>query len=100
MSEIAVGLSDAIAALRKELATALSAGKDEDVKLRLGPVELEFLLDVKREGGGSGGIRFWVVSLEGKTVVSHDSLHRIKLSLQPVQAGHEGMLEVSRSPNG
>jgi hypothetical protein len=33
-----VGLAEAIAALRRELTTALEEGKDETVRFKLGPV--------------------------------------------------------------
>ncbi len=63
-------------------------GGHEDVRFRLGPVELEFELDVKRDVEAKGGVKFWVVSLEGKGHVGRDSRNRIKLLLQPV--GTEG----------
>src|SRR6266852_4325525 len=66
MDDMAVGLADAIAALRKELTAAMTAGQDEDVRFRLGPVELEFELDVKRDAKAKGGVKFWVVSVEAR----------------------------------
>jgi hypothetical protein len=87
--EVAVGLADAIAALRKELTAALKAGEDEDVRFRLGPVELEFELDVKRDAEAKGGVKFWVVSLEGRGQLAHDARNRIKLSLQPLDRSGE-----------
>jgi hypothetical protein len=86
MDDMAVGLAEAIAALRKELTAAMQAGQDEDVRFRLGPVELEFELDVKRDVEAKGGVKFWVVSFEGKGQMARDSRHRIKLQLQPVGA--------------
>ena len=61
MDDMAVGLGGAIAALRKELTAALQA---------------------------KGGVKFGVVSLEGKGQLARDSRNRIKLLLQPV--GTEG----------
>jgi hypothetical protein len=84
MDNAAVGLADAIAALRRELTSALESGRGEDIRFRLGPVELEFELDVTRELKAGGGVQFWVVSLDGSGQRSNSSRHHIKLSLQPV----------------
>jgi Trypsin-co-occurring domain 2 len=78
-----VGLADAITALRRELNTALATGKDDALRFGLGPVDLEFLLEVKSEGGGEAGVRFGVVTVGVKGDVSRASTHRIKLVLQP-----------------
>ena len=83
MAEDWVGLADAITALRRELNTAMSAGKSDDLRFGLGPVELEFLLEVKRDGGGEAGVRFGVVTVGVKGDMSKASTHRVKLVLQP-----------------
>src|SRR5258708_5750536 len=89
MDDVAVGLADAIAALRRELTIAMKAGQnqDEDVRFQLGAVELEFQLDVKRDAEAKGGVKFWVVSLEGKGHLARDTRNRIKLSLHPIAGG-------------
>ena len=89
VEEVPIGLADAIAELRKELSQALAAGEGEEVRFKLGEVELEFNLEVKREGGAGGGVRFWVVSLEAKGGLARATQHRIKLKLQPEGAGGE-----------
>jgi len=78
-----VGLSDAITALRRELNAAMTAGKDDDLRFGLGPVEMEFLLEVTREGGGEAGVRIGVVTIGAKGDVSKVSTHRVKLELNP-----------------
>lgn len=83
MSENWIGLSDAIAALRTELATAMAAGHDEQLHFQLGPVELEFTLDVRKEGGGDAGIRWGVVSFGLKGSLGSETGHRVKLVLHP-----------------
>jgi hypothetical protein len=78
-----VGLADAIRALRRELTASMTAAQGEAIRFELGPVEMEFLLEVRKEGGGEAGVRFWVVSLGGKGAVSSGSTHRVVLSLTP-----------------
>jgi hypothetical protein len=86
MSESWIGLSDAIAALRTELVAAMTAGQDEELHFELGPVELEFTLDVRKEGGGDAGIRWGVVSFGATGSVGSSSGNRVKLVLQPKNA--------------
>jgi hypothetical protein len=86
MPEALVGLADAIKALRQELATATEEGQGKSVRFELGPVEMEFLLQVTKDAGGSAGVQFWVVSLGGQTGISSGSTHRVKLALTPKDA--------------
>ena len=81
-----VGLADAIKALRQELAAAMDEGQGKSVRFELGPVEMEFLLQVTKDAGGSAGVKFWVVSLGGQGGISSGSTHRVKLALTPKDA--------------
>jgi hypothetical protein len=85
--EVDVPLASAIEALRRELIAALDAGKDADVRFALGPIELEFAVEVSRESGGEAGVKFWVVALGGKGSRSSGATHTVRLSLSPVRAG-------------
>ena len=90
VSQVDVPLASAIKALRRELVTALHEGKDQDVRFALGPIELEFQVEVSREGGGDAGIKFWVVSLGAKGTRRSGTTHTVKLSLSPVLASEVG----------
>ena len=87
-----IGLSEAIRALRAELAGAVREGTDQELRFRVGPVELEFLLEVGRERGGQGGVKFWVVSAEGKGGVKRTEAHRVRLTLAPETTAGEDVL--------
>lgn len=86
MSEQPLGLADAVRALRSEVTTAMREGRDEALRFQLGPVEMEFLLEVQREAGAEAGVKFWVVNLGGKGSVTRGSTHRVKLTLTPLDA--------------
>jgi hypothetical protein len=90
-----VGVGEAIEALRVDLTDALRAGQGQEVRFRLGPVELEFEVDVERQGGAGGGIKFWVVSAEAKGQLTNKTLHRIKLSLQPIGSEEQDLAVAS-----
>ena len=93
MSESWIGLSDAIAALRSELVTAMAA-RDEVLRFELGPVALEFTLDVRKEGGANGGIRWGGVSFGASGSVASSTGHRVRLVLTPRDAATGGTFEV------
>lgn len=90
-----IPLANVIKGLRKELSEAIAAGDGEDIRFQLGPVELEFQVEVSLEAegkaGAKGGIQFGVISLgevSGETTVSRSqgTIHTIKLTLNPVTA--------------
>jgi hypothetical protein len=90
VSEVGVPLAAAIEALRGELVAALEEGKDAEVRFALGPVELEFQVEVSREAGADVGVKFWVVALGGKGSRSTATTHTVRLSLSPVLAADVG----------
>lgn len=93
-TNVKIPLAEAIRAVRLELLTAIREGGDEELRFALGPVELEFRVDVSREAGGETGISFWVISLGGRGSKSSATAHTVKLSLTPVRAGAAGAVVV------
>jgi Trypsin-co-occurring domain 2 len=86
---VEVGLADAVRALRAELTSVMAEGADQALRFELGPVEMEFLLEVNRQAGAEGGVRFWVVSLGGSGSVARGSTHRVTLQLVPKTSSGE-----------
>jgi hypothetical protein len=80
-------LAAVVESLRAELATAMAEGKGEDLRFRLGPVELEFQVQVSGEVGTQAGVKFWVVSVGGSAARSSASTHTIRLVLHPTGSG-------------
>jgi hypothetical protein len=78
-----VGLADAVRALRSELTAAMADAEGRRLQFELDAVEMEFLLEVSKEGETEAGIRFWVISVGTKGGVSSGSTHRVKLALSP-----------------
>lgn len=89
-SDVDIPLSRAIQALRRELVAAVQEGEDQEVRFALGPIELEFQVELSREAGGEAGIKFWVVSLGGKGSRTSGTTHTVRLSLSPVLASEAG----------
>jgi Trypsin-co-occurring domain 2 len=78
-----VDVSDAIGQLRAQLSEARAAAVDEELLFSVDKAEVELVVEARREAGAGGGIRFGVVSLEGKGSVSSTSSHRLRLELTP-----------------
>ncbi|MCK9878647.1 hypothetical protein MXD59_23260 [Frankia sp. Ag45/Mut15] len=85
-----VGLAEAIEALRRELAAAKLAGVGEPVQFTLGPVEMEFGLEIRRERKGEAGVKFWVLSVGGGGSAGRTATHRLKVTLQPQEIVSDG----------
>jgi hypothetical protein len=73
------------------LGTSRRAG--QTLRFELGPVEVEFLVQVQNQASVDGGIRFWVVSVGGSGSVASQSTHRIKLLLTPLTENEPGKPE-------
>lgn len=82
---LGVGLSDAIATVRRELEHAIEEGETSPLAFRAGPVEMEFLVSFSKTGSVGAGVRAWVVSAGAKGELSSSVVHRLKLSLTPVR---------------
>ena len=79
----AIGLKEAIQGLRDELSESMADGADKSVRFRVGPVELEFLVEVSREATGSGGVKFWVVELGAGGSSARTTTHRSRYLSSP-----------------
>lgn len=79
-----VGIAEVVRSLRAQLLTAHEEADQGGVYFEMGPVEVEFALEVVREGGGEVGFDIGVVSVGGSGSVSRDSTHRMKFMLTPM----------------
>ena len=77
-------LGEAISAIRAQLQQAEDEGRDEPLKFRTGPVELEFSVEVKADGKGTAKVFVLPWTVEAQVGGARDRQHRIKLTLQPV----------------
>jgi hypothetical protein len=96
-----VGLAQALAMLRDELAQAQDAGAGHQFRFEITEAEVEFLVEVDAEGGGEVGGNIGVVALKAGGKVSHSDTHRLRLKLLVRDAATGGRnLEVSRGESG
>jgi hypothetical protein len=89
-----IPLADAISALRQEIIAAAESGRGKQVRFKVESLELELQVAASKEAGVDGGIRFWVISIGGKTAKTTERTHSVKISLVP-RTAEGGDLDLS-----
>lgn len=81
MAEGTVGLVEAVAALRAELAEAVAAGAEADIQFPVESVQLAFQVGVTASEQAQGGLKFWVVELGGEAGWARESVQTVTITL-------------------
>jgi hypothetical protein len=87
MANQPIQLSELIAELRRELATAQAQGQGHDIQLKVEEAAIELQVVVTREGGVGAGVKFWVFNAEAKDKLTDATTQKITLKLKPTDAG-------------
>ena len=77
-------LSDAIEALRDDLAKAWWDGQNRRVRFKVEPVELTVQVGVTKTGEGSAGIKWHILTLGGQRKHETATTQVLRMRLQPV----------------
>ncbi|WP_235057958.1 trypco2 family protein [Yinghuangia soli] len=106
-----IELADAVAALRDELldaaaratAARTAAAGAPDLEFAVGPIEMEFEVELRRDASAKAGFKAWVLSGETSAGIAQTRTHRISVSLTPRARGGGDLLisaEVAPPPPG
>lgn len=86
-----VELADAIGVVRDQLVAAQTVGQrspaGKALTFGVGKVTIEFAGEVKRTAGGSGGLKFWVITAEAKAEQARGASHKVTVELTPQAFG-------------
>ena len=89
--EDSVELAEAIDVVREQLLEAQQAGQrsaaGKQLSFAVGKVTIEFAGEVKKTVGGSGGIKFWVVTADAKAEQARGASHKVTIELTPQAPG-------------
>jgi hypothetical protein len=77
------GLAEVIGQVRDELERAQRAGAGRDLKFSVERVNLEFAVQVRREGSGRAELRIGVVTAGAGGTAARDTTHTIQIELKP-----------------
>ncbi|MGY6658641.1 trypco2 family protein [Amycolatopsis sp. TRM77291] len=87
-----IELADAVASVRDELLLAAAQGVGAGVEFVVGPIELEFAVELRRDAKMKTGFKAWVVSADGEGGVALGRTHKVKMTLNPRQPGGGDLL--------
>ncbi|HET6354087.1 hypothetical protein OH805_20535 [Streptomyces sp. NBC_00879] len=77
------GLAEVIGQVRDELERAQRAGEGRDLKFSVEKVNLEFAVQVRREGSGRAELRIGVLTAGAGASAARDTTHTIQIELKP-----------------
>jgi Trypsin-co-occurring domain 2 len=80
---VEIALADAVAAVREELLAAAVRGAGQDVAFTVGPIELEFAVELRTDAKAKAGFTAWVLSADVAGGVARGRTHRVKVTLTP-----------------
>lgn len=84
-----IGLPEAIAELRSQLARARAERKENDIVFAVNEVEVELGLEFGWTREGNAGVKIWsFLEIGGKAGASDKSTHKVKLKLT-IPEGHD-----------
>lgn len=69
--------------MRAELQDAMAEGAGQPLQFEVGPVELEFAVDIRKEKAVDTSAKVYVLSLGGRASKATADTHRLKITLQP-----------------
>ncbi|WAU78373.1 hypothetical protein O1Q96_00560 (plasmid) [Streptomyces sp. Qhu-G9] len=87
-----IELADAVAAMRDELLAAAARGAGQDLAFQVGPVELEFAVELRADAKVKAGFKALVATADVEAGVARTRTHRVKIALTPQQPGGGDLL--------
>ncbi|MFI9342157.1 trypco2 family protein [Streptomyces sp. NPDC052773] len=86
MGSVKIELADAVAALRDELLAAHARGAGAEIAFDVGPIEMEFAVELRHDAKGNGGFKAWVVTAGAEASAGRTRTHRVTVTLTPRRA--------------
>ncbi|MEU0024561.1 trypco2 family protein [Streptomyces sp. NPDC006335] len=81
-----IELADVVGAVRDGLVEAASQGAGNGLRFELGDIQMEFVVEVRRDARARGGVKAWVVDAGAEAAVSTARTHKVSFTLKPRDA--------------
>ncbi|WP_210593356.1 trypco2 family protein [Streptomyces sp. GESEQ-35] len=95
-----IDLADAIASVRDQLIEATTRATGQPVSFEVGPIDMEFTVELRKETKGSGKVRAWVAEAGADTARSTGRTHRIAFTLTPRDSRTDTPWQVGNDDRG
>ncbi|MER5795755.1 trypco2 family protein [Streptomyces sp. NPDC001980] len=76
-------LAAAVQLVRDELLSASSAAARENLRFEVGPITMEFAVEIRRDVSAKAGFKAWVVSADAEAKAGRTRTHKVSLTLTP-----------------
>ena len=93
-------LADAVELVRSELSRARRAADDDGIRFNVASVEMEFAGEIRRDVQTKGEVRFWVFTGGGSVGGARSAGHRVKVTLDAVDAMSGERIQINESAGG
>ncbi|MDX3195725.1 hypothetical protein PV458_45620 [Streptomyces sp. MN03-5084-2B] len=94
-----IELGDAVAALRDELLDAADRATTAGVEFAVGPIELEFAVELRMDAKAKAGFKAWVVSADAEAGASRTAKHKVTVTLNPRTPGGGDLIVSNMAPD-
>src|ERR1019366_8276221 len=93
-----IELADAVAVVREELLEAARRGTMQEVAFLVGPIEMEFTVELRVDATAKAGFKAWVLaSAEVGAGVTRGQTHRVTVTLTPKRPDGRVLLIVAET---
>ncbi|MEU5258136.1 trypco2 family protein [Amycolatopsis sp. NPDC021455] len=87
-----IELADAVASVREELLEAVAWRADAELEFVVGPIELEFSVELRRDAKMKSGFKAWVISGDAEGGMARGRTQKVKVTVTPRSAGGGDLL--------
>ncbi|TQF07054.1 hypothetical protein E6W39_38835 [Kitasatospora acidiphila] len=95
-----IELSDAIEVIRQQLSDAAARGAGQAIQFEVGPVTLDFTVELKRDARAKGGFKAWVLSGDLEGGLTQNQVQKVSVTLTPRLAGSDDSVLVGNPDLG
>ncbi|NEB04312.1 trypco2 family protein [Streptomyces sp. SID13726] len=78
-----IELAEVVGAVRDGLMEAASQGTGQGLRFELGDIQMEFVVEMRRDARARGGVKAWVVDAGAEAGVSTAGTHKVSFTLKP-----------------
>ena len=92
-----IDLTDAVSVVREQLVEAAWQGIGQEIAFAVGPIEMEFAVELRADAKAKAGFKAWVLSGDMEAGVARGRTNRVKVTLTPKRPDG-GDLLISAAP--